>query len=209
MKKRPLILTPVFLAAMGLWCSHALLSGDEIKTGAQSPLLDDLRGLDKNNTFNRKQIRSYTSYESVVNPELTEREISFHVVIDDKIPRQGDVFPVYRIPSGKMAWLSDWSFNINAPRGVSGKGAGGSLGRIIADGHYVYVLNCAAGTNEMQIYSPSQPIRYLPEQWIAVCFHQLASAGPLACRATFRFTEVPAPKMLPVTRLIDWWAPRQ
>ena len=208
MTKKLLIPVPFLLAVMGLWCSNTFHGSAAVKADTHYSPVDDVRGLNEYNAFNRKQIQSYTSYESVVNPELTEREISFHVSIDDKIPRQGDIFPVYRIPAGKMAWLSDWSLNISAKRGLTGKGAGGSLGRITAEGRYVYVLNCAAGTNEMQVYSPSQPVRYLPEQWMAICFHQLSSEGPLACRATFRFTEVPAPRPLPVTHFLDWLAPQ-
>ena len=103
----------------------------------------------------------------------------------------------------RMVWLSDWSFNSGGPlnRAVSG---GGSLGRVTVDGHYVYVLNCSVSAGEMEIYSPARAVRYLPGEWIAVCFHHMGEPLDLLVRATFRLTEVPGPNDPLKTRVFQW-----
>ena len=75
----------------------------------------------ENANFNYGRIRSYTAYACQVDANTVEREISFHVHLscqhakghprdlDDE--RRGDVYPVFQVPSGRMIWLSDWSFN--------------------------------------------------------------------------------------------------
>jgi hypothetical protein len=170
--------------------------------------------------FNQRRIRSYTSYECRLDDGAIEREISFHVHLSCQHPRgfprdldderQGDNYPVYEVPEGRMVWLSDWSFNAGSwwclDRSVA---VGGSLGRIIRDGAYVYVLNCAVRGGEMEIYSPARPIRYLPGEWIAFCFHHLGEALNVQMRATLRFTEVDAPDPLPSTHLRHWGAEKE
>jgi len=158
--------------------------------------------------FNHQSIRSYTAYACEVDGDTVEREVSFHVDLGPGTERKGDVFPVHRIPDGKMAWLSDWSFNGGwiLTRELA---IGGSLGRITPDNHYIYVLNCAVFSGEMKVYSPSSPIRYLPGEWIAVCFHQIGKRLDIAMRATFRFTEVPAPEPPLRTSVFDWNAKRK
>ncbi len=155
--------------------------------------------------FNFHSIRSYTEYQCVVDEKTVEKELSFHVNLGPSTERRGDSFPVYEVPQDKMVWLSDWSFNGGwiVTRQLS---MGGSLGRITTTGEYVYVLNCAVYSGEMQIYSPARPIRYLSGEWIAVCFHHMGLPLDVQVRATFRFTEVPAPdKPLP-TKTINWAA---
>ncbi|MDA1280693.1 MAG: hypothetical protein O3B95_11780, partial [Chloroflexi bacterium] len=119
--------------------------------------------------------------------------------------RRGDSFPVYEVPHGKMVWLSDWSFNSGGPLDHS-VSAGGSLGRITTESAYIYVLNCSVSGGEMEIYSPSRPIRYLPGEWIATCFHHMGDAVDLLVRATFRFIEVPSPRDTFKTTVFNWWA---
>ena len=155
--------------------------------------------------FNYRSIRSFTSYACEVDENTVEREISFHVALGPSAERRGDCFPVYEIPAGKMAWLSDWSFNSSGPlnRALS---VGGSLGRITPDSRYVYVLNCSVSAGEMQIYSPARPIRYLPGEWLAVCFHHMGAPLDIPVRATFRLTEVPSPKECFKTEVFGWGA---
>jgi hypothetical protein len=83
---------------------------------------------------------------------------------------------------------------------------GGSLGRITPQNDYIYVLNCAVFSGEMQVYSPSSPVRFLPGEWIAVCFHQIGKPLNIQMRATFRFTEVPAPEKPLATKVFNWEA---
>lgn len=161
--------------------------------------------LNDNFLFNYKSIRSFTSYCCVVDDDTVEKEISFHVDLGPSTERKGDVFPVYETPRGKMVWLSDWSFNGGwiLTRELA---IGGSLGRITCDNNYIYVLNCAVFSGEMEIYSPARPIRYLPGEWIAVCFHQIGKLMDIQMRATFRFTEVPASPETFETTVFDWRA---
>ena len=155
---------------------------------------------------NRDVIESLTIYECLTEAGEVEKEISFGVTLSDQIEREGDNFPIYRVPANKMVWLSDWSFNVSAHgvHYVDHCGAGGSLGRILANGEYVYVLNCAVRSGDMRIFSPARPIRYLADEWISVCFHHLGERVDLACRATFRFTEIDAPGPRLKTRFGDW-----
>jgi len=155
--------------------------------------------------FNLRSIRSYTMYECLVDENSLEKEVSFHVNLGPSTERRGDSFPVYEVPSDKMVWLSDWSFN-GGWLPTQQLSLGGSLGRITTSGQYVYVLNCAVYSAEMQIYSPARPIRYLPGEWIAVCFHHMGLPLDIQMRATFRFTEVPAPERRIETRVFEWAA---
>lgn len=155
--------------------------------------------------FNYRSIRSFTSYSCEVDETTVENEISFHVSLGPSTERRGDCFPVYEVPEGKMVWLSDWSFNSGGPLNEA-VSVGGSLGRITRESHYVYVLNCSVLAGEMEIYSPARPIRYLPGEWIAVCFHHMGEPLDLAVRATFRFTEVPSPRPTFRTEVFSWWA---
>jgi hypothetical protein len=50
---------------------------------------------------------------------------------------------------------------------------GGSLGRITGEGRYIYVLNCVVHAGGMKIFSPARSIRYLADEWMAVCFHHI------------------------------------
>jgi len=161
--------------------------------------------LKENFLFNYRSIRSFTSYTCQVDKTTVEKEISFSVEIGPSTERKGDVFPVYEVPEGSMAWLSDWSFNSGGPlnRAVS---VGGSLGRITRESKYIYVLNCSVSAGEMEIYSPARAIRYLPGEWIAVCFHHMGEPLDVAMRATFRFTEVPCPKNDFKTEVFHWGA---
>jgi len=161
--------------------------------------------LPENLLFNYRSIRSFTGYACEVDENTVEKEISFHVIIGPSVERRGDVFPVYQVPEGKMVWLSDWSFNTGGPlhRETS---IGGSLGRITTDGRYVYVLNCAVDMGEMEIFSPSRPIRYIAGEWIAVCLHHHGAPHDVPARATFRFTEVTAPKREFRTEYFSWGA---
>lgn len=155
--------------------------------------------------FNYRSMRSFTAYTCEVDETTLEKEISFHVALGPSTERKGDCFPVYEVPAGRMAWLSDWSFNSGGPlnRAVS---VGGSLGRITTSSEYMYVLNCSVSAGEMEIYSPARPIRYPPGEWIAVCLHHMGAPLDLAVRATFRFTEVPSPKDAFRTAVFGWWA---
>jgi len=132
-------------------------------------------------------------------------EISFHMDLGPSTERKSDVFPVYEVPEGRMVWLSDWSFNggwvLSRELAI-----GGSLGRITRDGDYAYVLNCAVFSGEMGVYSPGRPIRYLPREWIAVCFHQIGKAMDIQMRATFRLTEVTASRSPLRTSYLCWVA---
>jgi hypothetical protein len=102
-----------------------------------------------------------------------------------------------------MLWLSDWSFNAGGP--VNPRvSVGGSLGRITRDSRYGYVLNCSVSAGEMEIFSPARPVRYLPGEWIAVCFHHMGDPLDLLVRATFRFTEVPSPENALRTEFFHW-----
>ena len=174
--------------------------------------------LTEDQVFNLGRIRSYTSYECRVDKDTVEREISFHVHLGSQKPgsipadlddeRRGDVYPVHPAPAGRMVWLSDWSFNagawwlIDRPLAV-----GGSLGRILAQGQYVYVLNCAVRGGDMTVFSPARAIRYLPGEWIAFCFHHISSESlNLQMRATLRLREVPLDVPEPVTRFDHWGA---
>jgi len=159
--------------------------------------------LDENLQFNYRSIRSFISYTCVVDEKTREKEISFHVDLGPSTERKGDCFPVYKVPEGRMVWLSDWSFNSGGPlnRKVS---VGGSLGRITAKSQYVYVLNCSVSAGEMEIYSPARPIRYLSREWIAVCFHHMGDPLDLAVRATFRFVEVSGPEEMFKTTVFAW-----
>ena len=77
-------------------------------------------------------IRSFTTYACKVDDDTVEKEISFHVMLGPHTERKQDTFPVYRIPEGKMVWLSDWSFNagnvkclelsVGQPRCICGEG---------------------------------------------------------------------------------------
>ena len=58
-------------------------------------------------------------------------------------------------------------------------------------------LNCAVFSGEMQPWTLPRPVRYLPGQWIAVCFHHTGEAVDTQVRATFRLVEVPAPEEAP------------
>ena len=160
--------------------------------------------LSENLEFNYRSIRSFTSYACQVDDATVEREISFHVNLGPSHERRGDCFPVHQVPQGRMAWLSDWSFNTGGPlnRAVS---VGGSLGRITAESQYIYVLNCSVSAGEMRIFSPSRPIRYLANEWLSVCFHHMGEPLDLPVRATFRFTEVPGPKDPHKTEVFSWW----
>ena len=161
--------------------------------------------LSENLQFNYHSIRSFTSYTCKVDDRTLEKEISFHVNLGPSTERKDDSFPVYRIPDGKMIWLSDWSFNAGAEicRELV---VGGSLGRITRDGHYIYVLNCSVYAGEMEIYSPARPIRYLADEWLVVCFHHMGVGLDLGVRATFRFTEVSGPDKPFETEVFRWGA---
>ncbi len=161
--------------------------------------------LDDGLLFNLQSIRSYTAYECMVDDNTAEKEVSFHVDLGPSTERWGDRFPVYEVPQDKMVWLSDWSFNGGGTitRQLS---LGGSLGRITKNSEYIYVLNAAVYSGEIQIYSPARAIRYLPGEWMAVCFHHMGIALDVQMRATFRFTEVPAPDEELKTRTVDWSA---
>ena len=152
---------------------------------------------------NYRSIRSFTSYRCEVDSNAVEREISFHVDLGPNTQRHGDVFPVYRIPQGKLAWLSDWSFN-GGGKLCRDLAIGGSLGRIVDESRYVYVLNCAVYAGEMKIFSPARAIRYLAGEWIAVCFHHMGTPLDIQARATFRLVEVPAPDETPITSVQSW-----
>jgi len=154
--------------------------------------------------FNHRSIRSYTAYECVIDENTVERELSFHVDLGPHTERRGDVFAVYEVPQGKMLWLSDWSFN-GGWIPTQQLSIGGSLGRITPSGHYVYVLNAAVYSGDMEIYSPARPIRYLAGEWIAVCFHHQGIPMDIKARATFRFVEVMEAKVYR-TRVADWGA---
>jgi hypothetical protein len=134
-----------------------------------------------------------------------EREISFHVDLGPGTERRGDSFPVWQVPPGRMAWLSDWSFNGGdvVTRELS---LGGSLGRITTEGQYIFVLNAAVFSGEMTVYSPARPIRYLPGEWLAVCWHHMGAPLDVKVRATFRLVEVPAPEEPMETSVFSWWA---
>jgi len=155
--------------------------------------------------FNYRSIRSYTSYACEVDADTTEREASFHVALGPSTERRGDVFPVYEIPADRMAWVSDWSFNSGGPLNTA-LAIGGSLGRITRESQYVFVLNCSVSAGEMKIFSPARAIRYLPGEWISVCFHHMGAPLDTVIRATFRFVETPAPESPLPTRYFDWWA---
>jgi len=161
--------------------------------------------LNENFEFNHRSIRSFTSYTCEVDGDTLEKEISCHVALGPSTERQGDSFPVYEVPDGKMVWLSDWSFNSGGPldRSVS---AGGSLGRITTESAYIYVLNCSVSDGEMEIFSTARPIRYLPGEWISICLHHMGGPVDLLVRATFRFTEVPSPQDRFETTVFNWWA---
>lgn len=161
--------------------------------------------LNDNYLFNYRSIRSFTSYECEVDDNTVEKEISFHVALGPSTERKGDVFPVYQVPSKKMVWLSDWSFNSGGPLNLA-VSVGGSLGRITQKSQYIYVLNCSVSAGEMEIYSPARPIRYLSEEWLAVCFHHMGEPLDLLVRATFRFTEVPSPKDAFKAKVFNWSA---
>jgi len=154
--------------------------------------------------FNHRSIRSYTLYECAVDEDTVEKEVSFHVDLGPHTERHGDVFAVYEVPAGKMVWLSDWSFN-GGWIPTQQLSVGGSLGRITPSGHYVYVLNAAVYSGDMEVYSPARPIRYIGGEWIAVCFHHQGIPMDVAARATFRFTEVGQAKAYK-TRVADWVA---
>ena len=156
-------------------------------------------------TFNYSLIRSFTEYSCAVDETTLEKEISFHVSHGPSTVRQGDIFPVYEVPDGKMLWLSDWSFNTGGPLDIA-TSIGGSLGRITRDLQYSYVLNCAVSAGEMEIYSPARPVRYIAGEWLAVCFHHHGAPIDLDVRATFRFTEVPAPTTPFKSELYEWQA---
>ena len=159
--------------------------------------------LSDNLLFNYRSIRSYTCYACEVDEDTVEKEVSFHVDLGPSTERKGDCFPVCEVPDGKMLWLSDWSFNTGGPlnRALS---VGGSLGRITPDSRYIYVLNCSVSAGEMRIFSPARPVRYVPGEWIAVCFHHMGAQLDLPVRATFRFTEVPSPKDAFKTTVFQW-----
>jgi hypothetical protein len=177
------------------------------KTGT-SPTREELAVLREDYLFNYRTIKSYTNYACTTPDGAVEREVSFHVDLGPSTERKGDVFPVYQVPTGKMACLSDWSFNGGwlLTRELA---IGGSLGRITAQNDYIYVLNCAVYSGEMEVYSPSRPIRYLPGEWIAVCFHQIGKPLDIQMRATFRFTETPAPEKPFETKVFNWEAGRK
>lgn len=164
--------------------------------------------LNNNLSFNYRLIRSFTEYRCEVDADTVEKEISFHVAHGPSIARKGDVFPVYEIPAGKMIWLSDWSFNTGGPLDIA-TSIGGSLGRVTQDLQYSYVLNCAVSAGEMKIYSPARPVRYIAGEWLAVCFHHHGAPIDLNVRATFRFSEVPAPIVPFKTELYEWQAKDQ
>lgn len=153
--------------------------------------------------FNYHTIRSFTTYACQVDDDTVEKEISFHVMLGPHTERKQDTFPVYRIPEGKMVWLSDWSFNAGHVR-CPELCVGGSLGRICGEGRYIYVLNCAVEAGEMEIFSPARPIRYLADEWLAVCFHHMGVPMDLGVRATFRFTEVTGPDKPFETETFNW-----
>ena len=191
---------PLFWACVLLVPGGCAASPYSNPTGAHSKPID---------FPNRDLIEHYTIYECLLENGDVEKELSFGVTITEKIEREGDNFPVYRVPENKMVWLSDWSFNVTAHHHhyVDHSGAGGSLGRITNSGEYVFVLNCAVRSGDMTIFSPARPIRYLPGETIAVCFHHLGKkTADLACRATMRFMEVDAPAERLKTRFGDWSA---
>jgi hypothetical protein len=168
------------------------------------PPADDGGNLSEALRFNYHTIRSFTSYAVQVDEETLEREISFHIDLGPHTERKGDSFPVWRVPAGRMAWLSDWSFNGGhlVTRELS---LGGSLGRITTEGHYIFVLNAAVYSGEMAVYSPARPIRYLPGEWLAVCWHHMGIPLDVQVRATFRLVEVPAPATLGEYSTYSWW----
>ena len=149
--------------------------------------------LSADHLYNHRTIRSFTSYACDLGDGTVERELSFHVDLGPATERRGDVFPVWETPPGRMSLLSDWSFNGGhvLTRQVV---IGGSLGRLAAEGHYSYVLNCTVFSGEMQPWTLTRPVRYLPAQWLAVCFHHTGLPLDLSIRATFRLVEVPAPE---------------
>lgn len=155
--------------------------------------------------FNYRSIRSFTSYACEVDQTTLEKEISFHVVLGPLTERRADCFPVYEVPEGKMVWLSDWSFNTGGPVNLA-ISVGGSLGRITTTSQYIYVLNCSVSAGEMEIYSPARPIRYLPGEWLAVCWHHMGDPLDLCVRGTFRLIEVPCPPHDFKTEEFDWQA---
>jgi hypothetical protein len=159
--------------------------------------------LPPNFDYNYRTLRSFTSYACDLGDGRIERDISFHVDLGPSTERRGDVFPVWETPTGRMSLLSDWSFNGGhvLTRQVV---IGGSLGRITAAGQYIYVLNCAVFSGEMQPWSVARPVRYLPGQWIAVCFHHTGLLVDTQVRATFRLVEVPAPEAAGETSVWDW-----
>ncbi len=161
--------------------------------------------LNENQQFNYHTIRSFTSYDCKVDDDTVEKEISFHVMLGPNTERKQNTFPFYRVPDGKMVWLSDWSFNSGSeicPELI----VGGSLGRITGEGRYIYVLNCAVHAGEMKIFSPARSIRYLADEWMAVCFHHIGVSLDIGVRATFRFTEVAGPDTPYETETFNWQA---
>ena len=161
--------------------------------------------LNDNLKFNYRSIRSFTSYTCEVDETTLEKEVSFHVALGPSTERKGDCFPVYEVPEGTMVWLSDWSFNSGGPLNRAAS-VGGSLGRITTDSQYIYVLNCSVSAGEMEVYSPARAIRYLPGEWLAVCFHHMGAPLDLVVRATFRFAEIPSPESDFKTQVFDWCA---
>ncbi len=159
--------------------------------------------LTPNLDFNYRSIRSFTSYGCTLADGTVERELSFHVNLGPSTQRRGDVFPVWETPAGRMSLLSNWSFNGGhvLTRRLA---IGGSLGRVTAEGKYVYVLNCAVFSGEMQPWSVARPVRYLPGEWIAVCFHHTGLPLDIQVRGTFRLVEVPAPEEAPKVELWEW-----
>ena len=164
--------------------------------------------LNDNLMFNYRSIRSYTRYACEVDTDTFEKEVSFHVAIGPSTERKGDNFPVYHVPDGKMLWLSDWTFCANGQFNPATH-IGGCLGRITPESQYIYVLNCVVSAGETKLFSPARPIRYLPDEWLAVCFHHTGEPLDLLMRATFRFTEVPCAADKFKTEVFDWAAKRE
>lgn len=143
--------------------------------------------------FNYKKIDSFTAYAYQVDENTVEKEVSFAVAVGPSYDRRGNVYPVYRVPEGKMIWVSDWSFN-SGPVVSDKLTIGGCIGRITKDSRFIYVLMSGVYAGDMKVWSPAKPIRYLPGEWIAVCFHVWGELTDTRARATFRFIEVPADK---------------
>ena len=154
-------------------------------------------------TFNLNSIKSYSFYSCELPDGCIEQELSFCVPLGPGTERRGDVFPFYRVPENKVIELTDWSFNTGGPENKK-TSVGGSIGRIYSGTDYMILLNCAVHAGQMTLFSPARPIRYVPGEWMALCFHHMGDPNDVRARATFRFIESPDKGMQFQTSFSSW-----